>query len=498
MILESVKQFLRTPSEVLKDDTTEISKKNVISDLTYSDTYPNTGAFFDSDGTNGYFNDNDKTSKLEKQKNKIMRYRQLAKTPDVSDGIEEIVNEIIFTFKDENPVVLDINEENDKIKDTITEKFNKIMKLMNIKRNFYSIVKNSYIDGQINIHCAYNKNSKDGIKSVKYVEPVYLYFDGKSDSFKYFEKENYNFFGRTNIKKDESYPIEEMIREDFGLYEDGINLSYLDYALKSANQLRTLEDLLIPMRFSRSISRRVFNVDIGDLPGKKGEQVMTEYQGKFKYRKFYNVQTGEISNQQHVTSMVEDYWFANRSGGKGTTVDTLDETGNLGELGDILYFNKKLYKSMFIPSNRISIDENADNSFDFDSTQVSKEDIKFFFFISRLRKVYTSLFKELLKREVISTQVMSEKEWDDYEEKINISFVGENTFVESMNLNIFTKKLDIYATAQDYAGKLFPIEKILKDVFKFTDEDIKENFELIAKEEKDPNYKKFYQTDEDM
>ncbi|MCK5537182.1 MAG: portal protein, partial [Bacteroidales bacterium] len=197
-------------------------------------------------------------------------------------------------------------------------------------------------------------------------------------------------------------------------------------------------------------------------------------------------------NQQHITSMVEDYWFANRSGGKGTQVDTIDETGNLGEINDILYFNKKLYKSMFIPSNRISINPDADTSFDYETTAVTKEDVKFFMFVSRLRQVYTSLFKELVKREIISTKVMSEAEYLKYEEKIEISFTNENTFIEKMNLDNFMRRLDIYTTAQEYAGKLFPVDKILKDVFKMSDEDIEENFKTIAEEEKDPKFKKFY------
>ena len=282
----------------------------------------------------------------------------------------------------------------------------------------------------------------------------------------------------------------------FGLYDGNINLGYLEYALKPANMLKTLEDLLIPLRFSRSISRRVFNVDIGDLPAKRGAEVMREHQSKFKYKKFYNNETGEVSNQQHITSMVEDYWFANRSGGKGTTVDVLDETGNLGELDDILYFSRKLYRSLKIPSNRININPDGDKDFAYDESRVSKEDMKFFMFISRLRQVYSSLFKEILKREVISTGIMSENEWNEKEDYISIMFVEENKFIEKMKLDTFMSKLDIYATAQDYQGKLFSVNTILKDVFRFTDEEIEEEFKKIDEETNDPLYGKFYNDDE--
>jgi hypothetical protein len=295
----------------------------------------------------------------------------------------------------------------------------------------------------------------------------------------------------------QAYSIEELVREDFGMYDGKVNLGYLEYAIKPANVLKTLEDLLIPLRFSRSISRRVFNVDIGDLPAKRGAEVMRDYQGKFKYKKFYNNETGEVSNQQHITSMVEDYWFANRSGGKGTTVDVLDESGNLGELDDILYFAKKLYRAMKIPSNRIDINPEGDKDFSFDETRTTKEDMKFFMFISRIRQVYSSLFKEILKREIVSSGVMSEQEWDDKEDFIKISFVNENKFIEKMKLDNFMSKLEIYTTASEHQGKLFSVNTVLKDIFRFTDEEIEEEFKKIQEEEKDPLYSKFYGQDED-
>jgi hypothetical protein len=256
--------------------------------------------------------------------------------------------------------------------------------------------------------------------------------------------------------------------------------------------LRTLEDLLIPLRFSRSISRRVFNVDIGDLPNKRGAEVMREYQGKFKYKKFYNNETGEVSNQQHITSMVEDYWFANRSGGKGTTVDVLDESGNLGELTDILYFAKKLYRAMKIPSNRIDINPEGDKDYSFDETRTTKEDMKFFMFVSRLRQVYSSLFKEILKREVVSTGVMSEAEWDEREDSISIQFINENKFIEKMKLENFMRALEIYQSASEHQGKLFSVSRILSDVFRMSDEQITDEFKEIQKEEKNPLFAKFY------
>jgi len=495
-INEMVKNFLSQPDISGKKDSSAVEPENIVQDLTNGDVYPNTGAFFDEDVLgSGFFDRAEASDLIFKQKAKIMKYRQLAMTPDVTDAIDEIVNEIIFSYDNSMPVMIEIDEENEKLVTAITEKFNKIMKLINVKRNLFNVVKNGYIDGQLILHTPYDKgNTKEGIKSIKIIEPCLLYFDGTEKVFRYM-KEDKSFY--TSQQNNEKYSIEEISRADFGIYDSGLNLSYLEYAIKPANILKTLEDLLIPMRFSRSISRRVFNVDIGDLPSKRGAEVMRDYQGKFKYKKFYNNETGEVSNQQHITSMVEDYWFANRSGGKGTTVDVLDETGNLGELDDILYFARKLYRSMKIPSSRIDINPDADKDFTYDDSRTTKEDMKFFMFISRLRLVYSSLFTELLKREVIATKIMTESEWNDKEDSITISFVNENKFIEKMKLDNFMSKLDIYATAQEYEGKLFSVDKILKDVFRMTDEEITEEFTKIQDEEKNPLFKKFYGVDED-
>jgi hypothetical protein len=491
MILnEIVKSFLPEPKE--KEASSEVKDQNVMVDLG-DDLYPNSGSFFDSDVSQSLFGKTEMSDVIFKQKEKIMKYRQVAQTTDVTEGLDEIVNEVIFSYDDKSPLKLFVDEENEKLIEAISEKFEKIKKKMNLKRNLFQIVKRSYIDGQIILHCAYGKNTKEGIQSINMIEPTMLYFDVKSKSYKYMTEERSSIMQANNS---EEYSIEEIVREDFGLYDGKINLGYLEYAIKPANMLKTLEDLLVPMRFSRSISRRVFNVDIGDLPSKRGAEVMQEHQNKFKYKKFYNAETGEISNQQHITSMVEDYWFSNRSGGKGTQVATLDESGNLGELDDILYFSKKLYRSLKIPASRISANPDADTDFDYDSGRVTKEDMKFFMFISRIRQVYSSLFKEVLKREVISTGIMSSAEWDEKEEFIEISFSNENKFIEKMNLDNFMAKIDIYSTVSEYQGKLFPIEKILKDVFKMSDEEIKENFKQIQKEEKDPIFANFYNEDD--
>ena len=491
LLNEIVKTFLKDTKEV--QATSYVDQQNVAVDL--GSNKENTGVFYDNE-TNTVFGFSDGVNKISEQRTKIEKYRRIAMNPDVDEAVDIIVNEIIFSYDDKMPILLRVDVENEKLEKALQSKFNKITKMMNLKRNFYQIVKRAYIDGQVNLHCPYDaKDIKKGIQGINLIEPAGLYYDRKDDFWKYDDGSGLH---RMLANKEAEVRIspEELVREDFGLFDGDLILSYLEYAIKSSNMLRTLEDLLVPMRFSRSISRRVFNVDIGDLPPKRGTEVMNEHQRKFKYRKFYNNETGEVSNQQHITSMVEDYWFANRSGGKGTTVDLLDETGNLGELDDIRYFANKLYRSLKIPSNRVPGSDDGDE-FDFDTTRTSKEDLQFFMFISRLRVVFSSMFKEILKRETISTGTMTTDEWDEAEDDIRIIFREDNTFIEKMNLNNFTSRLDIYATAQEYKGKLFSVETILKEIFALSDKEIAEETKKIESEMKDPKYKRFYETDTD-
>ena len=485
------KPFLSDPEE--KKLSSTVDDKNTLDNLE-GDIYTMPAAFFDNQNANAILGITDLTTDLlERQKNKIMQYRRLAKNADVDDAIEEIINEVVNVLNDKNPLILDFSEENDKIQEAITKCWDKINRLVNTKKNLYSIVRNGYVDGQFKFHLGYlENNTKEGIQTIKMIEPSYFYFDSSTKKYKYHTKDT-SFFSNAQINPSKEYSREEIIEADFDMVEDGIHIGYLEKAIKTANQLSTLEDLLIPLRFSRSISRRVFNVDVGELAPKKAEEAMRQYQNKFKYKKFYNAETGEVSNQQHITSMVEDYWFSNRSGGKGTTVDVLDESGNLGELDDILYFYKKLYKNMKVPSNRIPNTENAE--FDYSATSVTKEDIKFFMFISRIRNVISNIFKEILQREVISTGIMSNKEWDEYKDKISVRFINQNKFIEKMELDTFITKLDNFATAMQHK-EFFGVGNLITTIFGITEEGFIENLKAVAKEKKSNDFKHFYEEPE--
>lgn len=492
---EKIKTFLKSN----KKDTI-VNQANPDYVLDTLDSQDTTKAIYASD----FFDDSiltnysfDEFSSIENQVQKIQTYRELAMQPDVSNAIDEIINEIIFSI-DKKIFKININEENDNIRNAIQESFEKLCSVMNINKTLYSIVRQSYIDGQLVLHCQFNRDLKDGIQKVVMLEPSYLYFDDKEDCYMYLRKSENSYTG-TKYEKGEKFSKDEIVFGDFGLRDNddySVKLSYLEGAIKPANQLKNLEDLLIPLRFSRSVSRRVFNVDCGELSNSQVEQVMKDFQKKFKYKKFYDTKTGEISNNQHIQTMVEDYWFANRSGNKGTQVDLLDETGNLGEIGDILYFQKKLYNALKVPTSRVLGNPDGDNTFDFESTSASYEDVKFFNFISRLRLIYTDIFMELLKRQIVSTGIMNLDDFNSFREKIEIRFNSENLFIEKMKLSQFQQKLEMYSLVQEYSGKLFPVRKVLKEVFSMSDDEVEDNFKEIQKEQENPLFKNFYSVDD--
>ncbi len=497
------KSFLKIKKTDPKKDSSTVTPNNILMDLGDPNTTFGAGVFFDDDNdlNRSVYQGGDFSDLLVKQANKILQYRNLVLQTDVSNALEEIVNEVIFSYDTENPLKLYMNEENTKIQEAVQKCFDKIIRIADIKRNLYSIIKHSYVDGQLILHCTYDKKKQsNGIKNIVEVDPIMFYYDRKDQKYKIANnkeggiRSSFSGYGLYDFPTEypQIFDPEEIVRVDFGLRAGNLNLSYLEYAIKTANMLRTLEDLLVPLRFSRSVSRRVFNIDVGDIPPQRASEIVREYQNKFKYKKYYDNTTGEISNQQHITSMVEDYWFPNRNGGKGTTVDLLNEADGLGEITDILYFAKKLYRAMNVPTNRIDLNPDADHSWSYNSDATTIEDLRFFMFISRIRQVYTKAFKELLKREVISTRVMTESEWNRRADDIDVKFTNESTFIEKMKLDTFGQRIDFYHNLTEDKGSLLSVRKIMKDIFKLSDEEIEDQLKEIEKESKDKLFKRFY------
>lgn len=492
-LLEKIKSFLGDPPQP-KTPSSIVNPDNIISNMDDDNLHVIGSKYWD--GTGFYnFGTGTKTEEelIQMQAQRIRMYRGCASDVEISRAIDEIVNEIIFSIDDEAPLKLIVNEENDQLSNAITEAFNTIMAKMEIKRNLYDIIKKVFIDGQAVVWCQYDtSNIKAGIQDIVLLDPTFFYWDHKDQLYKYSVlNDRTNLYTNGDITKQE-YSKEEIVRADFGLYQDHLCLSYLDEAMKTANQLRQLEDMMVLMRFSRSVSRRVFNIDIGDLSPKRGEEVVNEMIAKFKYNKYYDSATGEIHQQGRNVGLVEDYWFCNRSGGRGTTVDLLDEKGQLDDTTDVLYFLKKLYRALRIPSNRIVGNPEGDPVFDYETTNTSKEDVSFFMFISRLRMVYTGLFREILRRELVARNIIKDQDWHSIKDHIRIIFANENSFIEKMKLNNFSSGVDIYNSVAETQGRLFSVRTIMQNVFHMSDDEIAEELKKIEEEKADPKYAKFY------
>jgi hypothetical protein len=351
------------------------------------------------------------------------------------------------------------------------------------------------------------KNLQDGIQEIKILEPIDLYFDKDQRVWKYSKQNPEQFlYNIQDNNYDQEYTTDELIHVDFGLYSKitlghglrgTINLGYLENVFKPANQLTTLENMLVPMRYSRSVSRRMFNIDVADLPPKKAKELMNQIRNEFKYKKAYDTETGTIKNMQSTQPLVEDYWMSNRTGNKGTTVDIMDERGGAMDLEDIIYSSKKLFTAMKIPVNRNPYADEDGGPFSFDTQDTTNQDMQFYLHVDRLRIPVIQLFKEMLRREIIITGIMSQDEWDKYKDTITINFASKSIFLENMEKDLFLKAIDNYTQFKDEVGVIVSIETALEKTFGWTNEQVQEEMEKIKEERNNPLYSAVYAAQDD-
>jgi len=509
-LIEALKKpFLKEPEE-LKNPSNITSPLRTAKDLT-DDNFDGVMVFTDLNGASDLlFSGTEGLSLLQYQNRVIEMYRTLAKNPDVDYAIDLLVNEMVFTV-DENELKINIDEENNTIKNKIGDIFEKILKKLNTTKNFHALCRQLYIDGQLNVVLTFDQsNLKEGIQEAKIIEPFDLYFDKDNKLWKFAKTNTEQFiYGVMDDSEeyDQTYSPDELIHVDYGLYTkiklgDGIkgiiNLSYLENAFKIANQLSTLENMLVPMRYSRSVSRRLFNIDVADLPPKKAKELMNQIRNEFKYKKVYDTETGIIKNMQSTQPLVEDYWMSNRSGAKGTTVELMDERGAVMDLDDIIYTSKKLFTALKIPVNRNPYADEEGGTFSFDTQDTTNQDMQFYLHVDRLRIPVITLFKELLKREIIITGVMTSDEWDKYKEKINIQFQSKSIFLENMDKDLFIKALDNYQNFKDEVGVVVSLETALQKTFGWTNEQVQEEMEKIREEQNNSLYRAFYASKEEQ
>lgn len=513
-LFESIKKSFLSRRDIEKENKTLSSTPEIKRVDTFDLDGQSPLGFFDefSDGSYDAFNYFGDQSTIDRslniQKNWLANYRRIQKIPEVAQAISEIVDEALFSQDGETAFNLEIHSDlPQNIEKKIIEEFETILNKMNIKKNIYHLFEKFYVDGQLVLHIAYNPRGKDileGIQRIQILNPANLFFDAKNNKWRYKDildsADNnvlFSAYSDQGEKYDRIFDIEEIIRIDSGIYEGKVILSDLHPAVKVANNLQTLEEMLVPMRFSRSVSRRVFNVDVANMNSKKAEEYLKSIQSKFKYKKFYDLESGQISNQQHVASLTEDYWFPNRGGTKGTTVETIDETGNLGETGDIDYFRKKLYSALKVPLGRLGIDEKSD--FDFTATTVSREELKFFNFICRKRQQFSEIFIELLRRQLTSKKIVTDREFLDIKHSLKVVWKSENKFYEKMRDDQLTQAVGLFRDYEELAQKGWISKEFLyKKVLKLNQQEIEELQQQIKKEKTSKLYKNIKLGDEEL
>ena len=450
----------------------------------------------------------------------IKRYREMALHPECDGAIEDVVNEGIVSDLYDSPVEIELSNVNasDKIKDIIREEFRGIKEMMDFDKKSHEIFKNWYVDGRLYyIKVIDTKRPQDGIQEIRYVDPMKMKFVRQEKGTKnkgnlpldplagngtrkaeypeideyyiYSPKPNYPTSmystaagaggkGQIKIAKDSVCHVTS------GLFDrnKGTCLSYLHKAIKALNQLRMIEDSLVIYRLSRAPERRIFYIDVGNLPKVKAEQYLKEVMSRYRNKLVYDANTGEVRDDRKFMSMMEDFWLPRREGGRGTEITTLPGGQNLGELTDIEYFQKKLYRALGVPESRIA----SDGGFNLGrSSEILRDELKFAKFVGRLRKRFSNLFNNLLKTQLILKNIITPEDWDSLSDHIQYDFLYDNQFAELKESELMNERLGTLATIEPYIGKYFSNHYVRTKVLRQTDQEIEEQDELIKKEIKD-------------
>ncbi len=429
----------------------------------------------------------------------INRYRSIAQQPECDSAIEDIVNESIVSDEKGQSVSLSLDRLNlsQTIKSKIREEFDEILRLLDFNEKGHDIFRRWYIDGRIYYHKIIDsKNTKKGIQEVRYIDPRKI----KKVRNKKVEKDQ-----RTGL---------DVIRqiEDFYLYNDkgldqatgtstgikltsdsisycpsglidmtrGNVLSHLNKAIKPVNQLRMIEDALVIYRISRAPERRIFYIDVGNLPKIKAEAYLKDVMNRYRNKLVYDAKTGEIRDDRNHMSMLEDFWLPRREGGRGTEITTLPGGSNLGEIDDIQYFQKKLYRSLNVPVSRLA----EETGFQIGrSDNITRDELKFTKFVQRLRKKFSNLFSDMLKTQLVLKGVIAVEEWPAIKELLQFDYLQDGHFTELKNAELMQNRLDMLGTIESYVGTYFSKEYVRKHILRMSDDEIQEIEDQIKDEE---------------
>lgn len=449
----------------------------------------------------GTYVDMDGTAKNEVEL--ISRYREMAMQPEIESALDDIVNESISQDDDGRitEIVLDSLKQPDKIKKAIRDEFETILRLLNYKNMAQDIFRRYYIDGKMYYHIIIDKdNPTEGIKELRYIDPRKLKkvreIKKKKDERTGVDvmnviNEYYIFNDKVVSGSSSNYgPVGVRITTDSiinvvsGLMDSrrAVVLSYLHKAIKPLNQLRMIEDATVIYRISRAPERRIFYIDVGNLPKLKAEQYLRDIMAKYKNKLVYDAATGEIRDDRKFMSMMEDFWLPRREGGKGTEITTLPGGQNLGELEDVKYFEKKLYKALNVPVSRLEPNQGFSLG---RISEVTRDELKFAKFIDRMRNKFSDIFNQALRAQCIFKGVCTLEEWDEFKEHIHYDFIMDNNFSEMKNAELMKERLGLLSQVDPYTGRYYSQAWIQRNVLCLNDVDITAMQKEIDQEKKD-------------
>ena len=458
----------------------------------------------------GYFGtyvDTDATARNEFEL--IKRYRDMSLHPEVDSAVDEIVNEFVVSDASDSCVEVDLNnlEVGAGVKKKVRDEFDKIKQMLNFDNRAHEIVRSWYIDGKLFYHKVIDlDNPKKGILELRYIDPLKMrkvrqkLDSGSSDprlnraikgtalEYEWGHYVDYFLYNPKGYLKGGALgPIGDMSNaqgikiaaDSIAFCSSGVqdlnkrmHLSFLHKGIKSLNQLRMIEDALVIYRLSRAPERRIFYIDVGNLPKVKAEQYLRDVMARYRNKLVYDASTGEIRDDKKHMSMLEDFWLPRREGGRGTEITTLPGGQNLGELKDVEYFKKKLYNSLNLPPSRLTDESKGFNLGK--STEVLRDELKFTKFIGRLRKRFGELFHDILKTQLILKGVISPEDWDEMKEHIQYDFLFDNHFNELKEQELMMQRINLATQMDPFVGKYFSLEYVRRQVLQQNEKEYKE------------------------
>ena len=431
----------------------------------------------------------------------IGRYREMSLHPEADAAISDITNEAIAGDLDDHPVDIELSNlpVSQSVKNRLREEFENILSLLDFDRRAYDIFRRWYIDGRLFYHKMIDpEDPKKGITELRYIDPrkikKVIEYDKPKDRISPVDPQvnalipkavEYFIYSPKGLRGYENQGIK--IATDAICFchsgqmdmQRNYVLSHLHKAIKALNQLRMIEDSLVIYRLSRAPERRIFYIDVGNLPKIKAEQYLRDVMMRYRNKLVYDANTGEIRDDKKYMAMLEDFWLPRREGGRGTEISTLPGGQNLGEITDIEYFKKKLYRSLNVPPSRMD----GEGGFNLGrSSEILRDELKFTKFVGRLRKRFSNMFNDMLKTQLILKNVITPEDWETMSEHIQYDFLYDNHFSELKESELLNERLGNVANAEPYIGKYYSQDYVRRKILRQTDEEILEQDALIEKE----------------